>query len=59
MLRTHPKSEERIRRLVSLAERQPGTTESLPPINEDLLAFPPRLSLGPRLPQWFMGWHGH
>ncbi len=59
MLRTHPKSEERIRRLVSLAERQPGTTESFPPIDEDLVAFPPRLSLGPRLPQWFMGWHGH
>ena len=59
MLRTHPKSEERIRRLVSLAERQPGTTESFPPIDEDSVAFPPRLSLGPRLPQWFMGWHGH
>ncbi len=59
MLRTHPKSEERIRRLVSLAERQPGTTGSFPPIDEDLVAFPPRLSLGPRLPQWFMGWHGH
>lgn len=59
MLRTHPKSEERIRRLVSLAERQPGTTESFPRIDEDLVAFSPRLSLGPRLPQWFMGWHGH
>lgn len=59
MLRTHPKSEERIRRLVSLAERQPSTTESFPPIDEDLVAFPPRLSLGARLPQWFMGWHGH
>ncbi|MDH3670593.1 MAG: zinc metalloprotease HtpX [Gammaproteobacteria bacterium] len=59
MLRTHPKSEERIRRLVSLAERQPGATESFLPIDEDLVAFAPRLSLGPRLPQWFMGWHGH
>lgn len=60
MLRTHPKSEERIRRLVSLAERQPGTTTELfSPIDEDLVAFPPRLSLGPRLPLWFMGWHGH
>jgi heat shock protein HtpX len=59
ILRTHPKSEERIRRLVSLAERQPGATESFLPIDEDLVAFAPRLSLGPRLPQWFMGWHGH
>ncbi len=60
MLRTHPKSEERIRRLVALAERQPGaTTESFPLIDEDLLALPPRPSLGSRLPHWFMGWHGH
>lgn len=59
MLRTHPKLEERIRRLVSLAEREPRTIESFSPIDEDLVVFPPRLSFGPRLPQWFMGWHGH
>jgi len=54
-LRTHPKSEERIRRLVSLAGREPRTIESFSPIAEDSVVFPPRLSLGPRLPQWFMG----
>ena len=55
MLRTHPKSEERIRRLVSLAGREPRTIESFSPIAEDLVVFPPRLSLGPQLPQLFMG----
>lgn len=55
MLRTHPKSEERIRRLVLLAERESRMTETFPPIDEDLIVFPSRLSLGPRLPQWFMG----
>ena len=59
MLRSHPKSEERIRRLISLAEHEPRKTGSFPPIDEDLVVFPPRLSFGPRLPQWFMGWHGH
>lgn len=59
MLRTHPKSEERIRRLVSLAEREPPASETLAHTAGELVVFPPHRSVSPRLPQWFIGWHGH